>query len=1675
MRVDFTEHLSRGEDYLGSIASRLGDLAGFQNLANELIQNADDAGAERLRFLVDETGLTVWNSAQFRDCGDQSRGPDDCLWLPERRHRCDFHSFRLVSSRDKVERPGTTGAFGVGFTAVYQITDRPELISAGVHWVIDETAAEGQRIGVCPGCSDCESEAGTRFVLPWALDANSEFRRRTRTQPFALERLEELTQALSHQAIDGLLFLRNVTTIEVSRQAQCVQRAVRSVEGDTVHISTGDVEQRWMILTDDFAEDAAELAARHPGTIPSDRTAEVMVAVPLHAEVSGTLYAYLPTQDTTGLPLHINANFFPQSDRKHISFDGARGEWNEAAIDAAARLLADSLQEVRDLLGPERLWSLLLNVYKLHQGARGEDHRKALRKFWERLESRLPSAPIAWSIQNSWIRCDEALIAYDEAELQHLKELLPLTLSLLDARIRALCMQMSWAADLRMSSLGLAHVLQALREHADGVNAAMEEQGFREVLWLQLDRLMARNKAELQQHREALRALPLAPTADGLRPWVATLRADDTTIRLGRRLRMPVDFLELEALPEDSERLVALSHELTPGDFARGLARVLAEEGGPALVAESVDDILDWFAKRQDLVLQDSVTTEAVRELAIYPGARGLVKLSELAWPGGFEDPLGIADVFDTKKAGKHEAFLRALGVDELSFRVYLEKFVKQAAEDDERVPHDQWREVMRLVARRLGEIADDAHVRALLSELPLVEGVQDGENNFWEAKEAYIPSPPLDRLLGPSYVRAVVGKEARKAVTDLYLWLGVATEARPADVVARVRDVTSAPPDAQRQQAVTEVFGYLAKRVRDKELQRLGPFEELKQVRWLPAKRDNETWHQPSAVCATFVEHLFHSQARFISLPLSAQREGADLLALLGTRVAPTPTELVGHLLHLSSNQTAPPNDLYQRLDQVADDPAVQRLRGKPCLFLQGEGEQIGRWLKPSAVYWSRHPFGRFRATLGPSFSQYGKLLKSLEVPEQPGGSDALDLIRELAERFGRANECLDEEALQVLRISWTMVSESLDARTQAREGVEAMRGSKCVPDGVGLLQLPASIFFEDVQGIAPRLDPALRRFILPRPEGAWRAMQVAGVRELSHAVKTEIVECDGRQEDALLRRLLLERTNLLGRALDPVVSISPRDLRSRIDDLVLVQAAGLHIRYVFDAAVRSVSDVHAVEALLTANDQTLYSVEANGRRSWPSVGRELIRALCFGLAPGAGTANLVAVLRASSTEEGAQELDALGLPDLDPADLLEVEGAVADSFAGDDVAPNEGFGGEDFQPAGADVEPPDELTGQADAGSSGPPPNESGPMAAEKVDEVDEEDTSSGGTGSGSGLPAGGAGGDPSDRKDRGKSAARQRLRSYVLPAGQDDDGDQLHEGNQEESEEDQADVAGVAHVMAFEAQQGRTPQEMAHNHPGYDIESRGADGEVERYIEVKSMTGAWDLMGSALSATQFEKARELGDRFWLYLVESASSSRARLWMIQDPARRVTQFLFDDGWKDIASQASPPPPPLGLPRTLNAPEDVARDRRMPLHEPSEDGEWDATAWVEVPPGRFDDETFAVQCPGRALEPDIRRGSVVALEPIDPSDIEDGELVAVCHETLDPDTGRRFSIRQWWPEHGEGGDLMNVTLAGAPGTGVEPLTLERPAEARVLGRVLEALDVDLITGGPEDGASLVG
>ncbi|MEY4118558.1 MAG: hypothetical protein RLZZ116_1886 [Planctomycetota bacterium] len=175
------------------------------------------------------------------------------------------------------------------------------------------------------------------------------------------------------------------------------------------------------------------------------------------------------------------------------------------------------------------------------------------------------------------------------------------------------------------------------------------------------------------------------------------------------------------------------------------------------------------------------------------------------------------------------------------------------------------------------------------------------------------------------------------------------------------------------------------------------------------------------------------------------------------------------------------------------------------------------------------------------------------------------------------------------------------------------------------------------------------------------------------------------------------------------------------------------------------------------------------------------------------------------------------------------------------------------------------------------------------------------------------------PPTKPDRSEgSRAKQqrrpgRLISYVETNESTDPTPEASNELQERREE--TDEAAVRYVVLKELDEGRIATVMPHSNPGYDIESKDANGDTVRFIEVKGLGGEWGERGVTMSNVQFDHARSKKDRAWLYVVEFAADQRQRrLWRIQDPVSKANKFGFDYGWRQAGDEAPPPTPAEAL-----------------------------------------------------------------------------------------------------------------------------------------------------------------
>ena len=163
----------------------------------------------------------------------------------------------------------------------------------------------------------------------------------------------------------------------------------------------------------------------------------------------------------------------------------------------------------------------------------------------------------------------------------------------------------------------------------------------------------------------------------------------------------------------------------------------------------------------------------------------------------------------------------------------------------------------------------------------------------------------------------------------------------------------------------------------------------------------------------------------------------------------------------------------------------------------------------------------------------------------------------------------------------------------------------------------------------------------------------------------------------------------------------------------------------------------------------------------------------------------------------------------------------------------------------------------------------------------------------------------GRPRPGRSRGSHSTGRSRRAVTYVRG---DSDSTQEQSEEMTEHrTEVDRAAIEIVLQYERREGRDPHAMDHYHPGYDIESKDAEGAIVRFVEVKGLSGAWTDFGVGVKPRQIEQCRQEPDRFWLYVVEFAlEAERAQVFAIPDPVSLIDEYRFDGGWKALSREQS-------------------------------------------------------------------------------------------------------------------------------------------------------------------------
>jgi ribosomal protein S24E len=1529
---------------LGNIRSHLAGLQGYDVMALELIQNADDAKAEEIVFDITDSGLLVRNSGLFTYCGDLDK---PCVSLAEGEYKCDYHRITDVGSGGKLSRGENIGRFGIGFVSTYQVTDHPEIRSSGIKLAL--YPEQGQWF-----IEDFEEPNGTSFFLPWANDPSSAARLALGVSHVSPAHIDQLADDFQTVLRQSLLFLRYVQKAEVRRNGQLLLACdLDRSEGSDLIVSfrpSGEVEH-WHILRAEAADAAQRLYATHPRLETLHRSTKISIGLRIDPKPldEGLLYAFLPTEQLTGLPLHINADFFPESDRKAVIFAGHQHEqaWNEMLIDAAATELARDPEGLLKMVGPNQLWQILSRAYDVT--SKPTAHPLSFKRFWEHLKATAPQAHIAVA-QDGSLQCPNDVFLPRSPLNEHQ------AIALLEVGGRLV------AEDLRpfqtaMNQLGAPHLTfdrlvallaSAMAQQVAGATEVDEQKlkHFYRPLWSIINDLLPEagtTNPSTNSSVQRLLGLPFVVTEGLLAVTINQSYAAPVALEADRIAVLLPKLAIASSLLSGFPKITRLLKLLDLGVVVSHISSMCGTESVEDVIGVEQKNLRDLYSLFADLDHQgtgENTVYQQLRDLPIWKSTRGLAKATQALLPGNFTDPTGQADLLDTSVLTESvRNFLSTkLAVQTQTIEAFVQTVLPTFFDDNGPLDAAKYIRLISELANHSALVNDD-DIRRLLGSLPIVP-TQDG--GWSRPVDTYRRADDLVKVLGDElhlWLDASRVPNTRSVHTFIDS-LGIRRTPIARHLVDRMLSIAQQfLPTEGSKRASSEAFYVLCEnhdKWKGKETYQ-NAISDLRQAACFPVEGDPDEWHTANSLYAPYRADAFRSQAKILDFR-NTTRLNTDLLEELAVSINPETALVIAHLKHCMATGVQPHDLTYRVLNERAhqSDPHIATLAGSHCIYV--ENQRI--FVRPNQLYWVPQQLGRYAYTIPRDYESFKPLFDAIGVKHAPDGRDHVDILLDIVGEYFEQSTTLTGPDRAVYDVCLASVASAHESEGLTQSDLQRLLEAPIVLNLQGQLTHPDEVLLQDSEWHAGffggELDQALCK---PAPE-LWPFLHEVGVRRLSESAHVELEFADGRLTyERELAEKLMDRMDILVRLLHDKPATIRTKVRSALSALTAVSRDVVRIQAsVHLGGNRAVAPPSPAQAFYDVEERLLILARPVGDRSWAHV----LNALFHQLMPeesGSEISKLtlgVRPLMAMAVEEAHRELSDAGIPHLS----AEFQGQSTEDLTSPDLGAIGGITGPaDFEETEAG------LTSFSDSGlKAGTPGGE------RRTQPSDSPESQHGETSADrpaiatvlGGLRRGASEGNASafdvdnttgsaqgeSRKKRNfrplhKEQWDRRLRSYVLRRKAEES--ELDDQNNPSEYNLAVEIVARGAVCAYEKERGRVAEQMAQTHPGYDIISRNNATGEERFIEVKGINGEWNQTGVGLSRCQFSNAQDFGARFWLYVVEFAFEPvRTRIHPIRSPATQVTAFMFDGNWRDAATEERADPSSLFSPGVRIHHEDI-------------------------------------------------------------------------------------------------------------------------------------------------------
>lgn len=332
------------EGFKRSVSEKYSEQAHF---VYELLQNASDAKATKIQFILDKNGLIFKHngSVRFSISNPQKEKEDKVIGKLG-------HINSITSIGQSSKGSDEIGKFGVGFKAVFQYTETPEIYDSKFRFKIE------------------------RFIVPVKIGEDHKLREKTETLfyfPFNLsskssqeayneikERLRQLENPLLFLAIDKIEW-----ECEDNNEQGVYRKDIKEKQTyliiDTIEKVNGNTSsKKFLVFKPDINnKDAKDVRIAYP-------IVEENGQIAVKSNRKYPAYYFFPTKESTELKFILHAHFDLTDNRESIK---KNKKWNDNLIDELALLVAKSLPIVRDigLLNVDFLNTLPLDSNSLNE------------------------------------------------------------------------------------------------------------------------------------------------------------------------------------------------------------------------------------------------------------------------------------------------------------------------------------------------------------------------------------------------------------------------------------------------------------------------------------------------------------------------------------------------------------------------------------------------------------------------------------------------------------------------------------------------------------------------------------------------------------------------------------------------------------------------------------------------------------------------------------------------------------------------------------------------------------------------------------------------------------------------------------------------------------------------------------------------------------------------------------------------------------------------------------------------------------------------------------------------------------------------------------------------------------------------------------------------------------